>query len=123
MIYNQNITLDLNTNTSYIMVGAKQGDSGRSITAKIMQNNTPFTIPQSATVLYRIHKPNGEGAQAEASFDISKSEVTIALSSDDLSVSGRNFADIVFVNNNVYLSTVSFIIDVQEAPTITNSIT
>ena len=122
MIYNQNITLDLNTNTSYIIVGAKQGDSGRTITATILQNGNLFSIPSTATAFYRIHKSSGEGVWAGATLYSSESKVVIPLTSYDLSETGRNFADIMIINNNeTIISTVTFIIDVKEVPNMIES--
>ena len=122
MIYNQNITLDLNTNTSYVVVGAKQGDSGRTITATIMDNGNLYSINDEVTAVYRIRKPNGEGIWNGATLYPSTSKVVFTLSSYDLSEAGRNFVDISFMNGNTVLSTVSFIIDVQSVPGLTDSV-
>ena len=121
MVYNESITLDLNTNTSYIVVGAKQGDSGRAIIATIMENNNLFSIPQNAVAFYRIRKANGEGVWSEATINRLQSQVNFTLNSYDLAEAGRNFVDIIFIEDEVQISTVSFIIDVQPVPNILNS--
>lgn len=118
-IYNQNITLDLNTNTSYVVVGAKQGDhNSRTITATILNNGELFDIPQNATASYRIRKSNGHGSWNNADIYPSEHKVVINLTSNDLSTSGRSYADILIQVSASRIGTVSFIIDVQAAPNI-----
>ena len=121
MIYNENITLDLNTNTSYVVVGAKQGDSGRTITAKIMDNGNLYSIDNNITTVYRIRKPSGAGIWNEATAYPSNSSVVFTLSSQDLSEAGQNFVDISFMDEDTILSTVNFIIDVKPIPNLVDS--
>ena len=122
MVYNQDITLDLNTNTSYLVVGAKQGDNNsRTITATLLENGEPFRIPETTTASYRIRKPNGDGAWNIAEIIPAQHKVIITLTAADLSTSGRSFADILLTVGQTRLATVSFIIDVQAAPNIVNS--
>ena len=119
MIYNQDITLDLNTNTSYLVVGAKQGDHiGRTLTATILENGEPFRIPETTKASYRIRKPDGQAGWNNADIYPSEHKVVITLTSSDLSTSGRCYADILLTVGATRIGTVSFIIDVQAAPNI-----
>ena len=60
MEFLQEITLELNSNTAYTTIGAKQGDSGsRVIKVHITQNGEPWTIPSSVSASYRVRKPDG----------------------------------------------------------------
>lgn len=122
-IYNQNITLDLNTNNSYVVVGAKQGDTySRTITATILNNGVLFDFPINAIASYRIRKPDGSGTWNNAEINSAKHQVIITLTSADLSASGRSYADIVITATNARIGTVSFIIDVQAAPNISTKV-
>ena len=119
MIYNQDITLDLNTNTSYLVVGAKQGDNnGRTLTATILENGEPFRIPETTQASYRIRKPNGDAGWNSADIYPLEHKVVITLTAQDLSTSGRCYADILLTVGTTRIGTVSFIIDVQAAPNI-----
>ena len=119
MIYNQDITLDLNTNTSYLVVGAKQGDNnGRTLTATILENGEPFRIPETTQASYRIRKPNGDAGWNSAKIYPSEHKVVITLTAQDLSTSGRCYADILLTIGTIRIGTVSFVIDVQAAPNI-----
>lgn len=119
MIYNQNITLDLNTNSSYVVVCAKQGDHiSRTLTATILENGELFNIPEGTTASYRIRKSNGDGVWNNADIYPQEHKVIITFTSTDLSVSGRSFADIVLTFGGARIATTSFIIDVQAAPNI-----
>lgn len=121
MIYNQNITLDLNTNSSYVVVCAKQGDhASRTLTATLLENGELFNIPEGTAASYRIRKSNGEGAWNNADIYPQEHKVIITFTSTDLSVSGRSFADIVLTFGGARIATTSFIIDVQAAPNIIN---
>lgn len=119
MIYNQNITLDLNTNNAYVVVGAKQGDNiGRTLTATIVEDGELYRIPETTKASYRIRKSNGEGGWNSAEIYPSEHKVVITLTAQDLSVSGRCYADILLQNGSTRIGTVSFIIDIQAAPDI-----
>ena len=96
MIHNQNITLDLNTNNAYIVVGAKQGDNmGRTITATILENGEIMNISSQAMASYRIRKPNGEGIWKSAKlYPHPFNKVEIVFDTEDLDTAGRCYADI-----------------------------
>lgn len=119
MIYNQNITLDLNTNTSYVVVGAKQGDDrGRTITATILQNGESVVFSDNDTASYRIRKPNGQANWGIATINRETNQVVIELDATDLAIPGRCQTDILINSSGELLGTANFIIDVQTAPNI-----
>ena len=67
MIYQQEITLELNSNTAYTTVGAKQGDAyTREIAVHITADGIPWTIPNGVVASYRIRKPDGTAVWNEA---------------------------------------------------------
>ena len=125
MIYNQDISLDLNTNTSYLVVGAKQGDNiGRTLTATILENGEIFNISSDVSASYRIRKPTGKAVWKTAEvYSHPVNKVKITFDTNDLDTSGRNYADILLRQNATRMATVSFIIDVQAAPNIVEGAT
>ena len=125
MIYNQDISLDLNTNTSYLVVGAKQGDNiGRTLTATILENGETFNIPSNTSASYRIRKPTGKSVWKTAEiYPHPANKVKITFDTNDLDTSGRNYADILLRQNATRIGTVSFIIDIQAAPNIVEGAT
>ena len=124
MIYQQEITLELNSNTAYTTVGAKQGDAyTREIAVHITADGIPWTIPNGVVASYRIRKPDGTAVWNEAI--IKDNTVIVTLSEEALSVAGRAYADIVLYTNSgkaQILSTVSFIIIIMSSPNISKAV-
>lgn len=119
MIYNQNISLDLNTRTPNLIIGAKQFDNNsRSITATILENGNIINIPSNAEVTYRIQKPNGRCEWNRAELLKNENKIRILFSNDDLSQAGRNIVDVLITVGTFSLGTTNFILDVQNAPSI-----
>ena len=129
MEFLQEITLELNSNTAYTTIGAKQGDSGsRVIKVHITQNGEPWTIPSSVSASYRVRKPDGYAVWNSATVPYPNPEnvIYITLSEQALAIAGRAYADIVFTegsgDNLSILSTVSFIIIIMASPDITKNV-
>ena len=126
MIFPQEITLDLNSNTAYTTVGVKQGDAyTRDIIAHITANGIDWNIPSGVVASYRIRKPDGMAVWNNATIDNSNNTVIITLTEESLAVAGRAYADIVFYTNSgraQILSTVSFIIIIMSSPNISKEI-
>ena len=124
MIYQQEIFLELNSNTAYTTVGAKQGDAyTREIVVHITADGIPWTIPKGVVASYRIRKPDGTAIWNEAI--IKDNTVIVTLSEEALSVAGRAYADIVLYTNSgkaQILSTVSFIIIIMSSPNISKAV-
>ena len=61
MEYAQDIILDVNTNTAYTTIGAKQSDHGtRIVHAYITDDGETFDLSEVTSVYYRLHKPDGK---------------------------------------------------------------
>ena len=120
-MYTNFIALDLNTNTPFVLKGAKQGDrDSRQIKATILKDGEPYTIPAGTTASYRLRRPDGEGNWGVAEIE-NQQKVVFTLTAYDLALSGRAQGDIVLRNGTSILGTCNFIIDIQAAPTIGES--
>ena len=87
------ITLDLNTNNAYIVIGTKEGDSARKVIISITENGQPYEIPSDVTATYRVRKPDGTAIWNNCTIEDNK--VKFQFTSIALSVPGRAYADIV----------------------------
>lgn len=100
MEYLQEITLELNSNTAYTTVGAKQGDHvSRVIKVHITQNGEDWEIPVGVSASYRVRKPDGYAIWNEAVIDNNENVVLITLTEQTLAAAGRAYADILFTTN------------------------
>ena len=100
MEYIQEITLDLNSNTAYTTVGAKQGDANsRKIRVHITENGKSYTIPSNAMAYFRLRKPDGKAVLNTATIERTSNTVLITLTAQALAVSGRGYADITLYNS------------------------
>lgn len=127
MQFLQELSLELNSNTAYTTIGAKQGDgNSRVIKIHITENGLDWSIPQNVQVSYRIRKPDGYATWNSATVDLTENVVFITLTSQDLAAAGRAYADIVFSvgtgEQRQILSTVSFILIIMAAPNIAEEI-
>lgn len=127
MVYQQEITLELNSNTAYVTVGAKQGDSyTREIIVHITADGIEWVIPSNATAQYRVRKPDGNAIWDIATIDRTTNTVIVSLTGQTLASAGRAYADVVLYNgsgsNAEILSTVSFIIIIMASPDINEEI-
>ncbi len=125
MEYTQEITLDVNSNTAYTVVGAKQSDSkSRIIVVHITKDGIPYTIETGATAYFRFKKPDGKSILNEAYIDYNNNTVQVILTSQTLAAYGRGYADIVLYGaNQEILSTVSFILLIMASPDTTSATT
>ena len=117
-MYTYYINLDLNTNTPFVLKGAKQGDrDSRTIIATILEDGQIYTIPENTSASYRIRRPDGAGNWGNATIN-EDGKIEFTLTSYDLAVSGRANGDVVLTNGTSIIGTCSFIIDIQPAPSI-----
>lgn len=125
MDYTQDITLDLNTNTSYYVVGAKQGDANsRIIRVFITENGNKYVIPPNSTAYFRLRKPDSKVILNEATIDYTTNSVNILLTGQALAASGRGYADItLYGSKQEVLSTVAFILLIMAAPNVVGEAT
>lgn len=127
MQFLQELSLELNSNTAYTTIGAKQGDSGsRTIKVHVTENGLDWPIPQNAQASYRIRKPDGHATWKSAQINLYDNTVQFTLEAQDVAVAGRAYADLMFSvgtgEQRQILSTVSFIIIIMAAPNITEEI-
>lgn len=128
MEYLQEISLELNSNTAYTTVGAKQGDHlSRVIKIHLTENGEDWKIPLGVTASYRVRKPDGYAIWNEAEIKSEENVILITLTEQTLAAAGRAYADILLVTNidgeKQVLSTVSFIIIIMASPDIAENIT
>lgn len=123
MEYTQEMTLDVNSNTAYTVVGAKQGDSSsRIIVIHITKNGIPYEIEPNTTAYFRFKKPDGKAILNEAYINYNDNTVSVILTSQTLAAYGRGYADVVlYGTNQEILSTVSFVLLIMAAPNITEA--
>ena len=87
MKYTQDLILDLNANTAYTTIGAKQGDSNsRIIRVFITENGESYTIPVNSTAYFRLRKPDGKAVLNEAVIDYTTNSISAVLTSQQYQV-------------------------------------
>lgn len=121
MEYVQEITLDLNAKSAPPIVYAKQGDADtRVLEVHIMEDGNEYQPEPGTFALYRVLKPDGTYIGNDGGGEIaglSNNIVYIRLSEQALAAAGRALVDVLLYNGNQYLSTMSFILNIQSAPT------
>ena len=109
MEYLQELTLDINTNTAYSTIGAKQGDNrSRVILIHLTNEGEDVEIASGAQAYFRFKKPDGKVVVNTAS--IVDNAIRVVLTSQNLAVAGRGYGDIVLQDGEGNISTVSFIL-------------
>lgn len=122
--YTQELTLDINTNTAYQVVSAKQGDTGsRWVLIHLTKNNIPYAATVGNNAQFRCRKPDGYAVINPAVIN-NDGTITVELTAQTLATAGRAYADVVESdgNGNV-LSSVSFILNIMAAPDVAGSAT
>ena len=120
MNYTQDITLDLNTNNSFYVVGAKQGDvNSRIIRALITEDGVPATFDVGTTAYFRLRKPDGKVILNEATVEPENHVVSVTLVGQALTAAGRGYADITLYDaQKRVLSTIAFILHIMASPNV-----
>lgn len=99
MTYTQDITLDLNSNSAYVVVDAKQGDvNSRVLHVTYTQNGIPYLVNTNNSVMLRLRKPDGHVALNDATINLDGT-VTVTFTYQCLTTSGRAYADLVEFNS------------------------
>ena len=121
MEYIQEITLDLNTNTAYTTIGAKQSDNGtRVVRVYLTENGEDYNLVSHnvQSVYYRLHKPDGKAIINAAVIKEDGKYLESVFTAQGLAVPGRAYCDIVLQSGAQILSTVSFILIIMAAPAV-----
>ena len=119
MEYIQEITLDINSNQAYTVVGAKQGDSERrGVHVYFTASGEQYQINQNNSVALRVRKPDGHIVFNDASVQPDGSVIAM-FSYQTLISAGRAYADLIeFGADGKTISTVSFILNIMSSPDI-----
>lgn len=119
MNYNQEITLDLNSSSAFVVVDAKQGDiNSRTLLVHYTSNGEEYKVPHNNFVTLRMRKPDGTSILNDTTVNYDGT-VLVPFSYQCLTVAGRAYADLLeFNTDGQTLSTVSFIVNIQAAPNI-----
>ena len=117
MNYNQEITLDLNSNSAYVVVDAKQGDvDSRTLLVHYTSNGEEYKVNTNNSVALRMQKPDKTVVFNDTTINYDGS-VLVPFSYQCLTVAGRAYADLVeFNSDGQTLSTVSFIVNIMAQP-------
>ena len=117
MNYNQEITLDLNSNSAYVVVDAKQGDvDSRTLLVHYTSNGEEYKVNTNNSVALRMRKPDKTVVFNDTTINYDGS-VLVPFSYQCLTVAGRAYADLVELNSDGQtLSTVSFIVNIMAQP-------
>ena len=115
--FTQSLMLDVAGRNRYKYVYAKQGDSAsRFVNVTILANGVQIVPESGTTAKIRALKPDGTGVYNPATIN-GDGTITAELTSQMLAVKGNVRADIMLVgSNNEILSTVTFYVQVEEAP-------
>ena len=121
MEYVQELTLELNSNTAYTTIGAKQGDNNsRIIHVHLTQNGEDYIIPDGTSAYFRFRKPDGKAIINVAA--IEDNTIYVVLTSQTLAAAGRGYGDITLQSGSDILSTVSFILIIMSAPDVVSQV-
>lgn len=114
----QNMTLDLTKRAAFQYVNAKQGDNGsRFVKITLTDGGVNYRPPADTAATFRAQKPDGTMVLNQAVVN-DDGTVTVELTQQTLAVSGDVAADVYLTDNHgAQLSSVSFIIHVENAPT------
>ena len=82
MEYVQEIILDVNSNSAYTTIGAKQGDNGsRVINVHITQNGQDYNLLENGvnSAYFRFRKPDGKAIMNTSSIDYENNVIKLVL--------------------------------------------
>lgn len=121
MEFIQEISLELNSNTAYTTIGAKQGDSdSRIIKVHLTQNGQDYIIPDGVSAYFRFRKPDGKVVVNAVT--IENNAIYVGLTAQTLAAAGRGYGDITLQSGTQVLSTVSFILIIMASPQVTDQV-
>ena len=118
--YTQEITLDLNANSAYTTIAAKQGDDGsRFILVHLTKDNIEYHADPNNQAYFRCRKPDGHSVIDPAVIN-ADGTITVELTAQALAAAGRAYADVVeySTSDSITVSTASFILIIMSAPNV-----
>lgn len=126
MEFLQELSLELNSNSAYSTIGAKQGDNNsRVVVVHVTENGIAYNLREhNVTAAYfRLRKPDGKAIVNTATISEDGETVSIVLTSQALAVAGRGYADVTLMAGSQVLSTISFILLIMASPQIAEQVT
>ena len=117
----QNITIDLAKNEGVAYADAVQGDSARFLRLSLEENGAAWNIPQGVVAVVRFEKPDGtggiydtlpDGAPAGAA---QGNVLLLGLAPQVCSVAGKVHLQIVFMKENLQVSSFAMVVCVEES--------
>lgn len=120
MQYVQEISLDVSGKLRYKYIDAKQGDNAsRYLKITLLANGKKITPETGETAIFRCLKPDGHSCLNSGTIN-SDGTVTVELTNQVLACKGTTKADVSLMKGDTVLSTVTFFIQVEEAPISAN---
>ena len=126
MEFLQELSLELNSNSAYSTIGAKQGDNNsRVVVIHVTENGINYNLREhNVTAAYfRLRKPDGKAIINTANISEDGETVSIVLTAQALAVAGRGYADVTLMAGSQILSTISFILLIMASPQIAEQVT
>ena len=122
MEYIQDLILDLNSNSAYPVISAKQNDvDTRILRIHYTKDGAEYQVSQSNSVALRLRKPDMRLVFNDGVIN-NDGTVSVTLTYQCLTSAGRAYADLVeFNSSGQMLSTISFIIYIQASPDVMGS--
>ena len=122
MEYVEEITLELNSNTAYTTIGAKQGDADtRTVWIRLTQNGEDYHIDDDVTAYFRFRKPDGKAVVNRTRIENNK--IQLVFTRQTLAVAGRGYGDITLQRGTQILSSVAFIVIIMASPEVGSELT
>lgn len=134
MEYTKEITLSFTPSGDIPVVRVKQGDSStRFIRITLLQGDDIFTPGAEQTILFREEKPDGHGILTDSTYydnsldrylviNNGDGTVTVELTAQCTACAGFCKCDLCFVQSEAVISTAPFLLEVEAAPGISDTI-
>lgn len=114
----QKIEIEMSGGTRYFKVSAKQGDKGvRYVAALLLDNGTPYEIPDGAAVKANFRKPDGKHCYNDCTVDEESGRVLILLTKQALACAGIVYCDVEVHDRELteVISSATFTVEVEPA--------
>lgn len=118
MQYTQYLTLDVFKQEQFQYIHAVQFDHcARQLVITPTANGEPMTIPKTATAVFRCLKHDGTSVLNPVTVDAAAGTITFELTDQALACEGMARADVSIIDGENVISTLTFFIMVEKAPT------
>ena len=118
MQYTQHLTIDVYKQEQFQYIHAVQFDHcARQLVVTPTANGEKLTIPSTATAVFRCLKHDGTSVMNPATVDAAAGTITFELTDQALACEGMARADVSIIDGSSVISTLTFFIMVEKAPT------